>query len=121
MQAFEATRCAHWFCLVNFLWIYQPIAKSLLWYKHEEINRSRWLTTANGYLRMLLFHSSDLTSEKTKLSRLVSYIFSVYLPSFLMTHLKPRAYVGPVVTMFQRDLLLAFGAVYSDVCKGVNR
>ena len=38
-----------------------------------------------------------------------------------MTHLKPRACVGPVVTMFQRGLLLAFGPVYSDVCKGVNR
>ena len=79
--------------------------KSLLWYKQEEINRSRWLTTANGYLRMLMFHSSDLTTVKTKLSRLVSYIFCVYLPSFLMTRLKPRACEGPFVTLFQRDLL----------------
>ena len=38
-----------------------------------------------------------------------------------MTHLKPRACEGPFVTLFQRDFLLAFGAVYSDVCKGVNR
>ena len=55
-----------------------PNLNSLLWYKQEEISHSRWLTTANGYLRMLLFHSSDLTVEKTKLSRLVSYIVSVY-------------------------------------------
>ena len=27
MQAFEATRCAYWFCLVSFLWINQPISK----------------------------------------------------------------------------------------------
>ena len=80
--------------------------KSLLWYKQEEISHSRWLATANGYLQMLLYHSSDLTTvEKTKLSRLVSYIVSVYLPSFLMMHLKPHAYEGPFVTWFQRDRL----------------
>ena len=95
--------------------------RSLLWYKQEEINLSRWLIAANSYARMLLFHSSDLTTVKTKLSRLVSYIFSVFLASFLMTHLKPHACEGPFVTLFQRDLLLAFGAVNSDVCKGVNR
>ena len=96
--------------------------KSLLWYKQEEINHSCWLTTANSYLRMLLFHSSDLiTVEKTKLSRLVSYILSVYLPSFLMTHPKTHACEGPFVTLFQRDLLLAFEAIDSDVCKVVNR
>ena len=95
--------------------------KSLLWYKQEEINHSRWLTTANGYLRILLFYSSDLTTVKTKLSRLVSYICSVYLPSFLMTHLKPHACEGPFVTSFLRNLLLAFGAVNSDVCKKVNQ
>ena len=45
--------------------------KSLLWYK-QEISHSRCLTMANGYLRMLLLHSSNLTTvEKTKLSRLV--------------------------------------------------
>ena len=56
--------------------------KSLLWYEQEVISHSRWLTTANGYQRMLLFHSSNLTIvEKTKLARLVSYILSVYLPS----------------------------------------
>ena len=38
-----------------------------------------------------------------------------------MTHLKPHACEGPSVTLFQRDLLLAFGAVNSDVCKAVNR
>ena len=91
--------------------------KSLLWYKQEEISHSCWLTTANGYLRMLLFYSSNLTTvEKTKLSRLVSYIVSVYLPLFLMIHLKPHACGGSFVTLFQRDLLLAFETVDSDVC-----
>ena len=38
-----------------------------------------------------------------------------------MIHLKPHAGEGPLVTFFQRDLLLAFEAVDSDVCKVVNR
>ena len=96
--------------------------KSLLRYEQEEISHCHWLTTANGYLRMLLFHSSDLTTvEKTKLSRLESYIVSVCLPSFLMTYLKPHACEGPFVTLFQRDLLLAFEAVDSDMCEVRNR
>ena len=39
-----------------------------------------------------------------------------------MTHLKPHAREGPFVTLYQRDLLLAFGAVTgnSDVCQGVK-
>ena len=83
MQAFEATRCAYWFCLVSFLWMYQPILKvrsGINWYKQEEISHFRWLTTANGYLQMLLFHSSDLTTvEKTKLSKAcVIYCFRIF-------------------------------------------
>ena len=34
-----------------------------------------------------------------------------------MTHLKSHACEGPFVTLFQRDLLLAFEAVDSDVCE----
>ena len=98
-----------------------PNLKTLLWYE-QEISHSRWLTTANGYLRMLLFHSSDLTTvEKIKLSRLVSYFVSVFLPSFLMTHFKPHACEGPIVTLFLRDLLLALEVVDVDLCKVANR
>ena len=38
-----------------------------------------------------------------------------------MTHLQPHACEGPFVTLFRRDLLLAFETVDSDVCKVVNR
>ena len=101
---------------------YTSQSQSLLWYKQGEISHFRCLTTANGYLRMLLLHSSNLTTvEKTKLSRLMSFIVSVYLQSFLMTHRKSHACEGPFVTLFQRDLLLAFEAVDSNVCKIVNR
>ena len=101
---------------------YTSQSQKFSWYKQEEISHFRSLSTANGYLRMLLFISFDLTTvEKTKLSRLVSQIVSVNLPSFLMTHLKPHACEGLFVTLFQRDLLLAFEAVDSDECKVVNR
>ena len=59
--------------------------------------------------------------EKKKLSRLVSFIAFVYLPLFLMIHLKPHASDGPFLTLFQRDLSSAFEAVDSDLCKVVNR
>ena len=50
--------------------------RSLLWYK-QEINHSRWLTAANGYLRMLLFHSSYYCKDKT-LKACVLYFFCIF-------------------------------------------
>ena len=38
-----------------------------------------------------------------------------------MIHLKPHVFEGPFLTLFQRDLSLAFEAVYSDLCEVVNR
>ena len=83
--------------------------KNLLLYKQERICHSRWVTTSNGYLRSLLFNVGNLLSnEKTKLQKIVSYIINVYVPSFLMIHLNPGAPEGPFLTLFQRDLLVAF-------------
>ena len=65
--------------------------KNLLFYKQEKVCHSRWITTANGYMRTLIFNSSNLTAtQKAKLQKIVSYIISVYLPSFLMIHLHPK-------------------------------
>ena len=54
--------------------------KSLLWYKQEEISHSRWLTTVNGYLRMLLFNSSDLATVRDDkiLKACVMYCFCIF-------------------------------------------
>ena len=46
--------------------------------------------------------------QKFKLRRIVSYIVSVYTPSFLKIHLKPSAAEGPGNTLFQRHLLFAY-------------
>ena len=83
--------------------------QNLLVYKQETVCHSRWITTANGYLRLFAFQFDTLCdADKLKLTRLVSYIVSVYVPSFLMIHLKPKACDGPYITLFQRDLLLAY-------------
>ena len=79
MQAFEATRCAYWFCLTSLFMDIPANLESLLRYK-QKINHFRWLTAANGYRPVLLFHSSNLTTvEKTKLSTLcVIYFFCIF-------------------------------------------
>ena len=51
----------------------------LLAYKQEATCLARWLTTASGYLRLLIFNVCRLyESQRTKLIRLISYIVSVY-------------------------------------------
>ena len=44
----------------------------------------------------------------TKLTQIVSYVVSVYVPSFTMIHFKPKACDGPFLNLFQRDLILAY-------------
>ena len=78
--------------------------KNLLFYKQEQICHSRWITIANGYMKMFSFNSKNLTdTQKNKLQKIVSYMVCVYVPSFLMIHLNPKAPEGPFI--FHRDLL----------------
>ena len=92
--------------------------KPLLAYKQEATCHARWLTTASGYLRLLIFNVCRLDeSQRTKLIRLISYIVSVYVPSFVMIHLKPSAAEGPGIMLFQRDLLLAYSEIDSELAE----
>ena len=89
---------------------------NFLAYRQESISRSRWITTANGYLRLLLFYYDKLNRhQQTTLKRLVSYIVSVYVPSFIMMHLKPQAAEGPQLTLFQRDLLNSYQEIDREI------
>ena len=65
----------------------------------------RWTTTANGYMRLLLFGNDMTEMQKTNLLRIVFYIVTVYVPMFLRIHLNPRVPEGPTNMLFQRDLL----------------
>lgn len=69
-------------------------------------NIFRWLTTANGYLRLLLFDEELTTAQSSNLISIASYVLSVYAPMFFRIHLNPRAPEGPANMIFLRDLLL---------------
>ena len=51
----------------------------------------------------------------TKLTQIVSYVVSVYVPSFTMIHFKPKACDGLFLTLFQRDLVLAYQRIDEQV------
>ena len=92
--------------------------KPLLAYKQEATCHARWLTTASGYLRLLVFNVCRLdVGERTKLIRFISYIVSVYVPSFVMIHLKRSAAEGPGFTLFQRDLLFVYKEIDSELAE----
>ena len=56
---------------------------------------------------MFVFNSKNLTdTQKNKLQKIVSYIVCVYVPSFLLIHLNPKAPEGPFI--FHSDLLSCF-------------
>ena len=82
--------------------------KPFLAYKQEATCHARWITPASAYLRLLIFDICHLDDcQKSNLIGLISYVISVYVPSFLLIHLKLLAAEGPRITLFQRDLLLA--------------
>ena len=57
---------------------------------------------------MLIFNFGNLShNQKVKLIRIISFIISVYVPSFVIIHLHPKAVVGPTLTLFENDLILA--------------
>ena len=84
----------------------------LLAYKQEATCRARWLTTASGCRHLLIFNVRRLDErERTKLIRFISYVVLIYIPSFVTIHLKPSAAEGPGITLFQRNLLLAYNEI----------
>ena len=65
---------------------------------------------------MLIFNFGNLSSDQQhKLKTIISYIISVYVPSFIMIRLNPQAAEGPSLTLFQRDLILAYRQLEPDI------
>ena len=90
--------------------------KPLLTYEQEAACHARWVTTASGYVCLLIFNVGQLDDQqKSKLIGLISYIVSVYVPSFLLIHLKPCAAKGPEITLFQHNLLFACREIDSEL------
>ena len=86
--------------------------------KQEATCRARWLTTASGCRRLLIFNVCRLDErERTKLIRLISYVVSVYISSFVTIQLRPSAAEGPGITLFQRNLLPAYNEIDSELAE----
>ena len=86
--------------------------KYLLEYSQEEISHSRWITTASGYLKLLIFELGyfgvDQKKNCSKFSRIL-YAFTCHL------HLKPTASEGPFLTLFQRDILSGYRNIDPEI------
>ena len=85
--------------------------KPLLAYKPRATCHARWSPFID------FCHLDDY--EKSILIRLILCIISVYAPSFLLIHLKPSAAEDPRITLFQRDLLLAYREINSELADAV--
>ena len=67
-------------------------------------------------MKTLIFNLKDLTdTQKNKLSKMVSYIVCVYVPSFLMIHLNPKAPEGSFLSLFYADLLNCFVEIVPNI------
>jgi len=82
--------------------------KKYLFYKQESIGHARWLTSANGYLRMKLFGLYNFSIEQQiSLNKIVQFIVDVYAPSFFEIFFHPQAVQGPKVVLKVRDFMRA--------------
>ena len=79
-----------------------------------QIYRYKWLTTANGYMR-LPFDTKMTVTQNSKLLQITSYIISVYVPMFVKIHLNPRASEGPTNMIFLRYLSLDFRQQHTNL------
>ena len=66
----------------------------------------RWLTSANGYLRVFQNHLFEDMINLDSLVTIVNFIVNVYAPFWFQIHLNPRLPCGPDNSLFARDLLL---------------
>ena len=79
-------------------------------YKLITIFVYRWLTTASGYLWLLIFHYDSLTMiQKDNVLRVASFILSIYAPMFLRIHFSPRGPEGPGKFYFVGNCCWHFG------------
>ena len=89
-------------------------------YCQEGVSHARWITTASGYLRTLIFGYGVEPHYIPKLQRMASFIVCVCSPAFLAIHLKPSAADGPSITLFTKDLLLAYKDIDEPIFNAVQ-
>ncbi len=76
----------------------------------------RWMATANGYIRHVLFKSDELSpTQKGNSLEVIKWVMNVYFPNFLRVHFKPRVPDGPKNMLYLRDLVLAYQYVDEEM------
>ena len=82
--------------------------KKYLYYQQESIHHARWMTVANGYLRILNFNLFNLDEDQTEsLLNICQFVLDVYVPLFCSIYLNPSVVEGPHLTLLTRDLMKA--------------
>jgi len=82
--------------------------RKYLFYDQEIVHHARWMTKANGYLRILLFSPFNLTSDQQNvLHNVCKYVIDVYAPMFISIFTHPSVVDGPYLTLLNRDLMHA--------------
>ena len=80
----------------------------------------RWVTTANGYLRLPIFDVSLFDDgERAKPVKVDSYIISMCMTLFLLINLQPTTTECPGISFFQRNLLLPYREIDSKLANRV--
>ena len=64
------------------------------------------MTTANGYMRLLLLGTEMTEMQMVELLQIVCYVVTVYVPMFMKIHLNSCFPEGPSQMIYLRDLLL---------------
>ena len=83
-----------------------------LFYRQETLSHARWITTANGYLRLKLFDLFNFSDTKTNhLDNIVKFIISVYAPTFCNIYTHPKAVQGAKIVLDIRNLMKSCGDV----------
>ena len=60
-------------------------------------------------------------NQKQKLMKIISYVVSVNIPSFITIHLKLTAPQGPFLTLFQRDFISVYREINLEVADVVSK
>ena len=79
-----------------------------LYFAQKTTGHAKWLTTANGYLRIKLFHVGKLEANlRAVLNNIVQFVVDVYAPSFFQIYLHSSAVQGPSVVLKMRNFMKA--------------
>ena len=79
------------------------------------------MTTASGYMRLVLFMSDEMSQlQRTHSLSVIELVVNVYCPTFLRNNFRPRAPDGPGNILYLRDLILAYQNVQEELTDAIK-